>query len=512
MQSWIHLLEWRATTHPDLAALRDDHGATYTYRELLQAVEQHAGGWSGLGIREGDVVAIVARNSAAFLVHTLALQRAGAIPAFVNWRLAAAELRDLFALCLPSAVLADAASVDTVEAASPDVKAKICLDAPPPGRRWQQATALHGQLPPRPRQRLAADGVFGLMHTSGTTGGTKVIPLVNSALLRTITGFAVEIGDQVAGSRHLQLMPLFHLAGHAQAMQCLLTAGTLILHSGFDQAAVVDAIERHRVEFFTAAPTLIDLLITEVRRRVVPPALSSLREIQYGAAPITPALLRRALDVFDCRLRQIYGNTECQSFVSLLAPVDHHPDNPHLASAGQVALGWEVKVTRPDGSAAVPDEPGELWVRGESVFHGYWGDPEATAEVLTGDGWYRTGDIARLTPERYLYVLDRAKDMIVTGGENVYPAQVEAVLAEHPLIAEVAVVGISDSRWGETVHAVVVPSAVAALTADELADWCGQRLARFKCPRSVELVDELPRTSTGKVLKRALRSENRAVH
>jgi acyl-CoA synthetase (AMP-forming)/AMP-acid ligase II len=509
MQSWVHLLEWRATTHPERPALADDHGAEYTYGGLLAAVESHAGGWARLGIRDGDVVAIVAHNSAAFLLHTLALQRAGAIPAFINWRVSAQEFTDIFARCAPVAVLADADFLETVNAvAAPTVTAMVSLTHPPEGSGWHAAADLAGPVPPRPAHRLAADGVFGLMHTGGTSGRTKIIPLVNSALLRTISGFAIEIGDQHPGARHLQLMPLYHLAGFAQAMQCLLTAGTLLLHTGFDAAAVIDAIERDRVEFFTAAPTLIDMLITEVHRRPQAPDLSSVREIAYGAAPITPPLLRAALDVFHCRFRQIYGNTECQSFVSLLAPADHHPENPNLASAGQIALGWEVRVTRPDGTEAGPNELGELWIRGASLFDGYWGDPHATAKVLTADGWYRTGDIVQLTPERYLYILDRANDMIITGGENVYPAQVEAVLAEHPAIAEIAVIGAPDSRWGETVHAVVVPQDGAAITEGELIAWGRERLARFKCPRTVELVGDLPRTSTGKVLKRELRTHH----
>jgi long-chain acyl-CoA synthetase len=507
MQSWVHLLEWRATTHPAQPALADDHGTEYTYRELLAAVEAHAGGWAGLGIRDGDVVAIVARNSAAFLLHTLALQRAGALPAFINWRVSPQELTDIFTRCEPAAVLADAAFRETVDAAAaPTVTATVSLTHPPKGSGWYAAAELTGPVPPRPEHRLGADDVFGLMHTGGTSGRTKIIPLVNSALLRTISGFAIEIGDQHPGAQHLQLMPLYHLAGFAQAMQCLLTAGTLLLHTGFDAAAVIDAIERDRVEFFTAAPTLIDMLITEVRRRTRAPDLSSVREIAYGAAPITPPLLRAALNVFGARFRQIYGNTECQSFVSLLAPADHHPENPHLASAGRIALGWETRVTRPDGTEAGPNEPGELWIRGASLFGGYWSDPDATAEVLTTDGWYRTGDIVQLTPERYLYVLDRANDMIITGGENVYPAQVEAVLAEHPAIAEIAVIGAPDSRWGETVHAVVVSHDRAAISEGELIAWGRERLARFKCPRSVELVTALPRTSTGKILKRELRT------
>lgn len=205
------------------------------------------------------------------------------------------------------------------------------------------------------------------------------------------------------------------------------------------------------------------------------------------------------------RLRQIYGNTESQSMISLLAPADHHGDHPHLHSAGQVAFGWEVKVVDPTGEELGRGEPGELLIRGESLFPG-WRDPDASAAAFTSDGWFRTGDIVTLSAERYLSVLDRAKDMVITGGENVYPAEVEAVLAAHPDVADAAVIGVPDARWGEAVHAVIVPAHLPHASAAELIAWSRGRLAHFKCPRSVEFVGSLPRTATGKVLKRELRA------
>jgi acyl-CoA synthetase (AMP-forming)/AMP-acid ligase II len=208
-----------------------------------------------------------------------------------------------------------------------------------------------------------------------------------------------------------------------------------------------------------------------------------------------------------CRFRQIYGNTESQSMISLLAPEDHRPDHPMLASAGRISFGWEVKVTGARGAEVAPGEPGELLIRGECLFDGYWRDPEATAAAFTTDGWYRTGDIARLTQDRYLFIVDRANDMIISGEENIYPAEVEAVLARHPQIAETAVIGVPDPRWGEAVHALIVPAPGAIPDPEQVIAWCRERLAHFKCPKSVELTDALPRTTTGKVLKRALRPQ-----
>jgi len=506
MQSWIHVLEWRATSRADVPALADDRGVRLTYRELLAQVERRAGGWAAAGVRPGDTVAVLARNSAEFLVQLLALERAGAVPALLNWRLAARELADLVALVQPVAVVADGEFAPLAQAAAPDLRLRVVIGSVD---GWLPHTGLDGPAPPRPRAQLGSDAVMALVHTSGTTGRPKAIPLVHGSLIRAVSASAIEIGDQVAGSAHLQVMPLFHLGGLGQAMQCLLTAGTLHLIADFAPGRVIDLIERERIEFSTLAPSIVDALVAEIRRRPVPPDLGSLRELQYGSAPITPASLAAALPALGCRFRQIYGCTESQSMIALLAPEDHQPGSPRLATAGQVAFGWDVRVVDGDGSDVPPGQPGELLIHGDSLVPGYWRDPVSTAAAFTDDGWYRTGDVVSISADRYLTVHERVTDMIITGGENVYPAEVEAVLAGHPAVAEVAVIGVPDARWGEAVRAVVVPTggtvADAAL-ARELRDWARERLAHFKCPQQVEFADRLPRTATGKVLRRVLRA------
>ncbi len=506
MQSWIHVIEWRANTRPDLTALVDDRGAAYTYAQLKAEVERRAGGWAALlrgGNGPGDVVAIVAKNSADFLVHAFALMRAGATPAFVNWRLSGRELTEVLTLVEPKAIAADAEFAGLVEAAWPKALPRVVIGGGPVPEDWEDGAALEGPVPPRPG--LTGDTVLALVHTSGTTGRAKAIPLRHGALMMSVADFAIEIGDQVAGSHHLQILPLFHLGGFGQCMQAILTAGTVYIHTAFNPAAVIDAIEADRIEFFTAGPSLIDMLVAEIRRRNGTD-LSSLREIAYGTAPITPSSLTAALDAFGCRFRQIYGNTESQSMISLLAPEDHQPGHPRLGSAGRVSFGWEVRIVDPDGRDLGFEEAGELLIRGEPLFSGYWRDPEATAAAFAEGGWYRTGDIGTLTADGYLYILDRAKDMIISGGENIYPAEVEAVLARHPAVADVAVLGREDPTWGEAVHAVIIPASEGA-SAGEIIAWCRDRLAHFKCPKSVEFTDALPRTTTGKVLKRELRAQ-----
>jgi len=511
MQSWIHIIEWRANVRPDVPALVDDRGAAYSYAQLRAGSERRAGGWTGAGARPGDVVAIVAKNSADFLVHAFGLMRAGVTPAFVNWRLSARELTEVLDLVRPVAVAADAEFAGLVDAAWSGDGARVIIGRPalaggPVPGGWLDGATLDGPAPPRPA--LTGDTVLALVHTSGTTGRAKAIPLRHGALMMSVADFAIEIGDQVAGSRHLQILPLFHLGGFGQCLQAILTAGTVYIHSAFSPAAVIDAIESHRIEFFTAGPSLIDMLVAEIRNR--PAAdLSSLREIAYGTAPITPSSLIAALDAFGCRFRQIYGNTESQSMISLLPPEDHRPDHPRLASAGKVSFGWEVRIVSPDGRDLGADTPGELLIRGECLFSGYWGDPQGTAAAFADGGWYRTGDVAKLTADGYLYILDRARDMVISGGENIYPAEVEAVLARHPAVADAAVIGRPDPVWGEAVHAVIipVPGLAGSASGEEIIAWCRDQLAHFKCPKSVQFVSALPRTTTGKVLKRELRAQ-----
>jgi acyl-CoA synthetase (AMP-forming)/AMP-acid ligase II len=517
--SLVHVLEWRAAVHPGATALTDQQGAEFTYAALAAAAERAAAGFGAAGVAPGDVVPIIARNQAAWVTAMLGLIRAGALPAAVNWRLAAPEVTALLRLAGPAAVLTDA------ECAPLARQAVAALDSPVPvldlavglaaaGRAADSGGAdsgaadgaADGDPPPRPVDRLRPAEPAILVHTSGTTGRPKLVPLTHQQLITAVVFMKLEVPEAVPGARHLSALPLFHVAGLANLSYTLFTGGHLHVLPGFDPAGFVDELVSRRIQLTQLVPTLIRAVTQEVSSRAEPPDLSDLIEVVYGASPIRPDLLERAVAVLGCRFRQNYASSETGPLpITSLPPEDHDPARGRLGTAGRPSLGWEVRL----------GDRGEIQVRGAAPLPGYWNDPEATARSLTADGFYRTGDVGTIGADGYLTIVDRLSDLVITGGENVYPAEVEAVLARHPAVADVAVIGIPDERWGETVHAVVVlaPGSAAAGNGAagpgsdpaELVSWARGQLAGFKCPTGVTVVSELPRNATGKVLRAALR-------
>ncbi len=528
MLSLVHVLEWRAAVHPEATALTDSRGARLSYAGLAAAAERSAAGFAAAGVAPGDVVPVIARNQAGWVTAMLGLIRAGALPAAINWRLAVPEVTALLRLARPAAVLADAdcaalarqavAGLDTRLAAGPDRPVPV-LDIP----NGPAAASTQAPPPERPVARLRPSEPAILVHTSGTTGRPKLVPLTHQQLITAVVFMKLEVPEAVPGTRHLSALPLFHVAGLANLSYALFTGGHLHVLAGFDPAGFVDELVRRRIQLTQLVPTLIHAVTQEVSSRAEPPDLSHLVEVVYGASPIRPDLLERAVAVLGCRFRQNYASSETGPLpITSLPPEDHDPARGRLGTAGRPSLGWEVRL----------GEREEIQVRGAAPLPGYWNDPETTARSLTADGFYRTGDVGTLGADGYLTIVDRLSDLVITGGENVYPAEVEAVLAGHHAVADVAVIGIPDDRWGETVHAVVVAapaadggpgaggsgvpgfdadgsgaggSGVPGFDADGLVSWARERLAGFKCPTGVTVVPELPRNATGKVLRAALR-------
>jgi long-chain acyl-CoA synthetase len=307
-------------------------------------------------------------------------------------------------------------------------------------------------------------------------------------------------------------LPMFHIGGIGWAFLGLWNGATTILVSEFVPEAVLDLLEHERVTNAVFVPTMLQMLtaVAGTAQR----DYSALRSIAYGASPITTPVLKAALRTFRCALFGIYGLTETTGAAVQLDADDHDPDGPRqrlLRSVGRPYPWVELRIVDPaTGARCGAHEVGEVWLRAPNVMAGYFKRPEETAAAITEDGWLRTGDGGYLDDNGYLFLTDRIKDMIVSGGENVYPIEVEEALAQHPAVAEVAVIGVPDGRWGETVKALVVPRAGRVPTADELIAFARERLAGYKLPRSVVLVDDLPRTPSGKVLKRELRERFRS--
>jgi long-chain acyl-CoA synthetase len=355
------------------------------------------------------------------------------------------------------------------------------------------------------RRGAAGDAVLQL-YTSGTTGVPKGVLTTHRNLAAAAETSPYWEFD--AESVSLTPMPTFHIGGIGWAFLGLWNGATTVLVSEFVPEHVLDLMEQLGVTNSVLVPTMLRMLtsVPDAARR----DFSALRSIAYGASPITTPVLTAALATFRCSFYGIYGLTESTGGIVQLDPADHDPDGPrrHLLGSAGKPLPWvELRIADPETSAELTaGEIGEVWVRAPNVTPGYFERPEETAAAITPDGWLRTGDGGYVDADGYLFLTDRIKDMIVTGGENVYPAEVEEVLSRHPDVAEAAVIGVPDEHWVEAVKAVVVPGAGRAPTADELIAFSRAHLAGYKVPRSVELVDELPHTPTGKVLKRELRA------
>ncbi|HYZ00205.1 MAG TPA: AMP-binding protein, partial [Candidatus Binatia bacterium] len=338
------------------------------------------------------------------------------------------------------------------------------------------------------------------LYTSGTTGLPKGAMLTNANLMGLMAPLGFECPELQEGTRSLVAMPLYHIGGCGWALASIVRGACAVVAREVVPPDLLRLMADQRVTTGFLVPAVL-LFLTQL-----PDArsadLSALRSLVYGASPISPDLLRRSLDVFGCRFTQLYGLTETTGAIAALQH-EHH-EGARLLSCGRPMFGASLRVVDPAGEELPPGETGEIVYRGPGLMRGYWRRERDTADTIR-DGWLHTGDMGSVDGEGFFFVKDRVKDMVVSGGENVYPAEVEAVLADHPDVADVAVIGVPDPTWGESVKAVVVRTQGSELSAGELVEWSRSRLAGFKRPRSVDFTEALPRNPTGKVLKRELR-------
>jgi long-chain acyl-CoA synthetase len=495
------LVRHHAAATPAAPALSFE-GVTQSFAQLDARSSRTANALADLGVRQGDRVALLTKNVPEYYELIFACSKIGAILVGLNWRLAPPEITAIVADALPSVIVLGPGEQDLLENAarqSPGLRRVLVLG--PQYDAWCNAGAATD-----PGFMGAPDDVTLLLYTSGTTGKPKGVMLTNHGMSYT-PRLGSEIWHMGPTSVNLVAMPMFHIGGIGNGLGTLAHGGHTVLMREVDTTKAIANIQKYRVTHSFFVPAVIQSLLQTPG--VEQADLSSLQLLKYGASPIGDALLRRAIDVLGCRFMQVYGMTEASGTIVGLAPEDHDPGGPRsslLRSCGRPFSWVEMRVIDPDTLQDVKTgDVGEIWLKSGMVMKGYWNNPEATAEAIMPGGWLRTGDAAYRDEAGYVYLFDRFKDMIVSGGENVYPAEVENVLSDHPAILEVAVIGVPHERWGETVKAVVVFKHGQQATQDDLIAFARTRLARFKCPTSVEVTEVLPRNASGKLLKRELR-------
>jgi long-chain acyl-CoA synthetase len=483
VRTLAELIRWRAQRHPNLDAIWYE-GRTQTYAELDRSSSALAGALvEQLTLAPGDRVAILDKNCPEYLELMFALDKAGIVAAPINWRLTPGEVK---------------AIID-------DIKPRLIVTGAEFRRHGEASgvqTLAFSELPrggddPHRDQDGAVSTQFS---TSGTTGLPKGAMLTGQNVLNTGLCLALEMPEMREGGRSLVCLPMFHIGGAGWAIWSMQEGMTLVMVREVVPEQLLNVIVEQKIETALLVPAIM-LFLTELPASRTAD-FSALKHITYGTAPIAPDLLKRCIEIFKCKFCQIYGLTETTGPFTCL-PFEHHVGEK-LLSCGRPMFGGRARIVGANDEELPRGQTGEVCYQGESLMAGYWARPDATKEVNRG-GWFHSGDAGSMDESGFIYIKDRIKDMIISGSENVYPAEVEAVLGGHPDIVECAVIGVPDKKWGETVKAVVVKRENSTLTETGLIDWCRDKIAGFKRPTSVDFIDKLPRNASGKLLKRTLR-------
>ena len=499
--NWFAVLAHHATRTPD-KAITVFEGETTTYGEMARRVTELAGGLAERGIGHGEVVALLSYNRPEFLEAVFAANYLGAIAMPINWRLAAPEVRYILEHSGARALLCDEPLVDLADEATKGTEASLvrACTAPAPADGWVALADLRGDPSAASYVPAAADDVHRLMYTSGTTGRPKGVMITHANLAWKNLAHIIEFGF-TSSELGLACGPLYHVGALDLTTTSLIAAGaTTIIHRSFEAPDVVDELGRSRVTTVWLAPAMVNAIMAlpGIEQR----DLSSVRVVVNGGEKMPIPLIERLQQTFPSAwFADAYGLTETVSGDTFL---DRGSLVDKLGSVGRPCLFLELDIWDQEGSPLPAGERGEIVMRGPKVFKGYWRDPDATVAAFAG-GWFHTGDIGVRDDDGYLYIVDRFKDMIVSGGENIASSEIERVLYEHDEVLEAAVVGCPDDRWGEVPVAFVVVRQGATVEAHELLDHCRAQLARFKVPKAVTFLDALPRNPSGKVLKRELR-------
>jgi long-chain acyl-CoA synthetase len=501
-------LDAAALAYPARIAFTFEGRAT-DFATFQRHTDQVATALNAAGIRAGERIAYIGKNSDVFFELLFGAMKHGAVVAPVNWRLAGPEIAVIVADSQARMIVVGPEFAATVTAelpAMPDVQTIIASEG---GHQdWADfATWRDAQAPEKSAHNPVAQDPAVQLYTSGTTGRPKGVMLSHDNFVHSMHANAQDTAPWTQwrdGDSAIQAMPVSHISGTGWGIITVHFAATCHIQRQFDIDMTLDMILRDRISKIFLVPAAMQVLVRHPRARGAD--FSCIREMGYGASPIPLALLRECMDVLGCGFVQFYGMTETTGTIVALAPDDHTPaGSPRMRAAGKPLPWVALRVVDAEGRDRPTGQVGEIVTRSPANMLGYWNRPEETARTIR-DGWLYTGDAGYLDEDGYVFIHDRVKDMIISGGENVYPAEVESALSDHPAIAEVAVIGVPDEKWGEAVKAVIVLRPDATLTENELIAWSRQRIAGFKTPRSVNFVDTLPRNASGKLLKRELRA------
>jgi len=504
------------TTRPDGEAIVDGE-TRLTYAQWARRVRGLTAGLRSLGLGTGDVVASIGQNTFRHLECWVGIPPAGMVLNDLNYRLAVPELEFIINDCAARAIVADGAYLEVARQLKQRcscIEYLVYFGAEPAPQGWVHWDDLCAAKPlDEEHPELAAigpDTLAAISYTGGTTGLPKGVMQSHGNLLANAKHMLIA-NPLRSTDRFIHAAPMFHAADAATTFALTFMGGTHVCIRGYEPELFGRVVEAERVTVALIVPTMINMLLNHPATATRD--LTSWRLLMYGASPMPVELLLRACELLPCDFVQLYGMTEASPLVTSTQRTDNRdgargiePARSRLASCGQPVVGVQVEVRRPDGSVCAPREIGEIHVRGPNIMQGYWKRPEETANALIGGGWYRSGDVAWADEDGYLFVVDRAKDMIISGGENVYTTEVENAVFQHSAVLEVAVFGIPHETFGEMVHAEVVAKPGTSITVEEIVAVCREHIGGYKVPRSVTIRSEpLPKSGAGKILKRSLR-------
>jgi acyl-CoA synthetase (AMP-forming)/AMP-acid ligase II len=486
-------------------------GSDTTYGELHAHSSQAANGLSALGVKAGDRVAYMGKNTAAYFEILAAAAKIGAVMTPINWRLAPPEVAYIVNDCTARIMFVGAEFSGLVQEIRPQLShVTTILGVEGADGDIADYAAWRDVFPDTdPQIEIDANDDAIQLYTSGTTGHPKGAIMTHGSILnmRSAEEEAAMHDWQrsVPGETSLLAMPCFHVSGTLYGMTTMKNGTTAIVVREYDPSQALDFIEQYGIAKIFMVPAAIQIMLNHPRIAEID--FSRLKYITYGASPIPLDLMKRSMEMFGCEFVQMYGMTETSGTIVTLNPEDHDVNgNPRMRSVGKPLAGVEIKIIDESGNSLPPREVGEIATRSAQNMKGYWNLPEATAATIDAEGWLRTGDAGYLDEDGYLYIHDRVKDMIISGGENVYPAEVENAIYSHPDVADVAVIGVPDEKWGEAVKACVVLKDGAGASEPDIIAYARQSIAGYKCPKSVDFIPALPRNPSGKILRRELRA------